>query len=167
MTFGLRAAQVDSEAGRFYNGASAHNDLVIAKVFVPASVAPPSPFAGTTAKSKANMKAKKGRSPSGESNSSGRASQPAPLEERSDNETSIEATIASSDSSSSNRAAQPAPVFLKPATPRIKQIVGSDGNKNCRSCSKDSRSNTFRTKNSPPLLQLPRAATMLVHHCQL
>ena len=38
LTCGLRAAQVNSEVGSFYDGASADHDLVVAKVSVPASV---------------------------------------------------------------------------------------------------------------------------------
>ena len=66
LTFGLRAAQVNSEVGRFYNGASADHDLVITKVFVPARAA------GTTDAGHSVT------SPPQKKNSSGRAAQPAP-----------------------------------------------------------------------------------------
>ena len=84
LTRGLRAAQVNSEVGRFHSGASADHDLVVAKVFVPASVA------GTT---------------------DARHSATSPSQESSDSETEISSesvTRAPQKRKSSSRAAQPA-----------------------------------------------------------
>ena len=85
LTCGLRAAQVNSEVGRFYSGASADHDLVVAKVFVPASVA------GTTDAGHSVMSSPQESSVSGSEISSDSVSSP-PQERR-----------------SLSRAAQPAP----------------------------------------------------------
>ena len=110
LTCGLRAAQVNSEVGRFYSGASADHDLVVAKVFVPASVT------GTTDASHSPDRWNSAMSPPPEGGDSG-------TEISSDS-----ASRAPQKRRSSSRAAQPVVLTARPL-PRIIKLFASDENR--------------------------------------
>ena len=109
LTCGLRAAQVNSEVGRFNNGASADHDLVVAKVFVPASVA------RTTDARHSVMSSSQESSDSGSEKSSDSVSSP-PQERR-----------------SLSRAAQPAPTRESRSSGRAGRLLASKAKQKARS----------------------------------